>query len=406
MKNNFTTLSLIAILAAPAMSGAQVNMPSVADISRVNAIASYQSVGLFTSNLPTSQVVEIPLASPQVTGVAVVNNQGTAVGSYVGSRTSFEKPKSAPGVRVRGFTTATSTTVYDLKSSDARFMLFADLGDQEQSTTIRFAPRLPGKMQRTIFRVDLTEGRQVTGISFMMPSASKLPRNVEIYVNEPSGERTLVHAGVSMKDIAIPATMGVSFDIVVDYDAPVVFSDITIQTLLTQQQAISERYVRFLAEPGMSYYVLTATGSGYKPLASPLGYQYSSGSATKVNASFESNPWFVGQDTDHDGIPDLKDNCSNIINPDQKDLDANGIGDVCEDPDRDNTPNSLDNCPNVYNPDQRDTDTDKVGDVCDSVDNRVGQQEPWLKWVSFAVVALTIGALLYSVRKEEKGTQV
>jgi hypothetical protein len=405
MKNNFTTLSLIAILAAPAMSGAQVNMPSVADISRVNAIASYQSVGLFTSNLPTSQVVEIPLANPQVTGVAVVNNQGTTMGSYVGSRPTGS-PKSAPQVHVRGFTTATSTTVHDVKWDDKRYSQLPELGDQSQATTLRFAPRLPGRVQRTIFTVDLFDQREVTGISFLIPPASKLPRNVEIYVNEVSGERTLVHAGVSIKDITIPATLGASFSVVIDYDAPVVFSEFSVQVAPPKQAAAYERYVRFLAEPGMTYYVLTATSSGYKPLASPLGSQYSSGSATKVNVSFEGNPWFAGQDTDHDGVTDLKDNCPHIINTDQKDLDANGVGDICEDPDRDNSPNSLDNCPNVYNPDQRDTDTDKVGDVCDSVDNRVGQQEPWLKWVSFAVVALTIGALLYSVRKEEKGTQV
>lgn len=35
-------------------------------------------------------------------------------------------------------------------------------------------------------------------------------------------------------------------------------------------------------------------------------------------------------DKDHDGIPDVKDNCPNVANPDQADSDHNGIGDACD----------------------------------------------------------------------------
>ena len=43
-------------------------------------------------------------------------------------------------------------------------------------------------------------------------------------------------------------------------------------------------------------------------------------------------------DTDHDGVPDSKDNCPNVANSDQKDSDGDGIGDAC------------DVCPNDANP--------------------------------------------------------
>lgn len=66
-------------------------------------------------------------------------------------------------------------------------------------------------------------------------------------------------------------------------------------------------------------------------------------------------------DTDGDGFGDPGyaastcplDNCPNIENPDQSDIDADGVGDTC------------DNCPQGYNPDQQDTDGDGIGDVCD-----------------------------------------
>ena len=47
-------------------------------------------------------------------------------------------------------------------------------------------------------------------------------------------------------------------------------------------------------------------------------------------------------DADGDGVPDSRDNCPNVYNPDQSDKDGDGIGDVC------------DNCPTNPNADQND----------------------------------------------------
>jgi len=71
-------------------------------------------------------------------------------------------------------------------------------------------------------------------------------------------------------------------------------------------------------------------------------------------------------DMDDDGIRDSDDNCPNDSNPNQEDLDRDGIGDVCDtDIDGDGVDNSIDNCRNDSNPSQNDEDLNGKGDACD-----------------------------------------
>jgi uncharacterized protein YkwD len=67
------------------------------------------------------------------------------------------------------------------------------------------------------------------------------------------------------------------------------------------------------------------------------------------------------------------DNCVDVRNPTQSDLDNDGIGDACDDftdTDRDGIQDSADNCPTTYNSSQSDVDGDGTGDACDDSDDR------------------------------------
>jgi len=79
------------------------------------------------------------------------------------------------------------------------------------------------------------------------------------------------------------------------------------------------------------------------------------------------SPFADPDDIDGDGIPNDEDNCPEDYNPDQEDMDEDGLGDVCDpDIDGDGWLNEEDNCPYVYNPGQEDSDGDGIGDACDT----------------------------------------
>ena len=107
-----------------------------------------------------------------------------------------------------------------------------------------------------------------------------------------------------------------------------------------------------------------------------------------------------GIDTDEDGIIDIfdsnptsfdyyqsfNDNCPNIPNPDQLDVDEDSIGDACDncitnenrdqlDIDQDGIGDICDVCPELFNPEQEDFDEDFIGDLCDLDDDNDGQSD-------------------------------
>jgi hypothetical protein len=92
-------------------------------------------------------------------------------------------------------------------------------------------------------------------------------------------------------------------------------------------------------------------------------------------------------DRDGDGILDGADNCPDVPNPDQVDVDQNQIGDICEgctmlplrigdDDDSDTQADTADNCFGVSGM-QGDADNDGIGDACDG---RTGKDARFCIW--------------------------
>ena len=107
------------------------------------------------------------------------------------------------------------------------------------------------------------------------------------------------------------------------------------------------------------------------------------------------------QDFDFDSIENSRDNCINIANSDQKDINYNSIGDACEDDDRDSIINSLDNCPQTSNRNQIDSDLDSIGDACDKEDSRYLEQNPIVIYILAGFIALIfIGVSFLLVKKK------
>lgn len=222
---------------------------------------------------------------------------------------------------------------------------------------------------------------------------------------EVDGEWITVLSNVSTygSSISFPERVAKNWKINFTHSQPLRLREITLKDKDLSPEEVGTEII-WLAKPGETYqiyadaavYKYLKTGELGNLLENPDDILQGSIGPKQENSAYKD------PDSDFDGIPDYRDNCVNLSNEKQEDLDNNKRGDACEDHDKDGVMNSSDNCPQDPNSNQKDTDGDGIGDVCDSEESRPTEKMPWLPWVGMGGAAIVVIGIVFMALKKEK----
>lgn len=245
-------------------------------------------------------------------------------------------------------------------------------------------------------QITLSSQENITSstLTVLLDNNVALPNSIEIRALV-GGQNRIVVASQRMYQTTVhfPKTTSNKWQIILNYGQPLRISELR----LTQDNAkkSSNRAVRFLAQPNHSYRIYFDPDRYEKASVGEAGNLSSAEDVFVISKeSSQKNLSYVIADIDNDSVPDVQDNCVSINNSDQKDVNNNGRGDVCDDFDQDGLINSEDNCPNNPNRDQGDADGDRIGDVCDGEESRITERSPWIPWVGMGFAAIVLIILL------------
>lgn len=378
MKNKrlFNLLILLFVviigLTASGLSDAQNNISNV-----IKAYRSYKEVGNVALKVPT--VLEVSFADEFLEryDFAVLNKTTNAFEPH------FFKQQ------VMGNETAVSISTVPLANSPQAML------DGKADTYAEFS--LPEAGQGTVL-LNLRGIKPFSSsmLTLLLDQYVAMPNTVEIRA-EVDGKSEIVVATKQFYEqtIRFPKTTSSDWLISLTFSQPLRISELRLQQ--DDAQVTSQRAIRFLAQPENQYRIYFDPDR-YSP--APVGeagdLSSSDRDVLRVSAGqTQTNPNFSLADVDGDGVADVKDNCVNVPNAEQDDIDNNGRGDSCDDWDRDGIINSADNCVKNPNSGQADTDGDKKGDACDGEESRVTEKHKWIPWASLILAALVVMVLLF-----------
>ncbi|MCA9354718.1 MAG: thrombospondin type 3 repeat-containing protein [Candidatus Kaiserbacteria bacterium] len=198
--------------------------------------------------------------------------------------------------------------------------------------------------------------------------------------------------------VTFPEVTATRFVVTFTYGQPLRITELSFDQ--KNAAVTEEQRLRFLLQPGEDYDIYYDADRSVRVSTSEVGNLYNDKEVLLVyGGSPRANQLYVPADSDGDGVRDTFDNCVQMSNEDQVDIDGNGRGDVCDDWDRDGRLNSADNCVNEPNRDQRDEDHDGIGDVCDEEESRFTEANPWVPWVGIGFAGLVLLLLFTLVAK-------
>lgn len=242
----------------------------------------------------------------------------------------------------------------------------------------------------------------VSSVQFLLDPTSTKPYKISIYYAKTLGSdfetlalnRSLLGNGV----VDILQVNAVDFEIVIEITEPLRISEIKFNN----KSENNPPKLRFLAKPNYRYKLFfDPQVVQYVPTTEAPNFNTAVDSEVlKVTSlNIAPNAIFTEMDSDGDGVVDSMDNCPNISNSDQVDLNKNGMGDACEDFDSDGVLNYIDNCPDIVNRNQLDSDGDGVGDACDLEESRFLEKYFWIPWLGIAFGFGVVALIIFSTKK-------
>ena len=249
---------------------------------------------------------------------------------------------------------------------------------------------VPGdRAVRSVIRMHAAEPVVSSALTFSLDTNVALPNTIAI-TGGSDNSVIVAERRLDSTVVRFPETRATDWTVTFTHVQPLRINELRFE----EQSARGSRSLRFLAQPGHSYRVYFDPD---RSVLVPSGESGNLSNSTDVRKlppiAAVRNAAYVPADIDGDAIPDVRDNCASVANPDQADIDGNGLGDVCQDFDRDGVSNVRDNCPDAPNARQEDTDGDGIGDACDEEESRLTEKYTWIPWVGIGFAAAVIFVL-------------
>ncbi len=348
-----------------------ISLAAESDLSVFHEIYNPQLPEL---QLPTRVKVTLPV---QDFGIVIIEN-------------TTKTPQ--PWARIRK--TERNTVKASITQSSELIGSVRSLTDEKHETTAEFDLDADGGEASVIF--EATPSITSSQLRIKLDRNVALPREVEVAAWVGAKWKTvLAKSRLGGAVVNFPENSAGKWRVKFWHAQPLRLSELQLVDANSRLQAAGEEYV-WLARTGEAYTIYANAAAHTQIAAGESGnlladkeeiLEITAGSVSQ-NASFQE------PDSDNDGIADIRDNCVNLANSKQADLDNNGRGDACEDHDKDGVMDDRDNCPSHANRIQKDTDGDGIGDACDSEENRATEKYPWLPWAAMVLVAIVIGFII------------